>query len=87
MTVRSGDNTRLVTGGADSTIQIWADRTREQKESQAAAAEQLVLRQEELSNCLRAKNFRKAVKLAFLLDQPLRMAHIFEQMIVHGMRE
>jgi hypothetical protein len=84
MAVCGGDNSQLVTGGADSTLHLWADRTREQKQTQAAAAEQLVLRQEELANCLRAKNFRKAVKLAFILDQPLRMVHIFEQMLVHG---
>ncbi len=44
----------------------------------------MVLRQEELAACLRARNYRKAVKLAFLLDQPLRMAHIFEQMMLQG---
>ncbi len=43
MAVRGGDNAELVTGGADSTLKLWADRTREQKQAQAAGAEQVCI--------------------------------------------
>lgn len=52
------------------------------EERQVAEKEQLLLREQELSNLLHQKNYVKAVGLAITLEQPFRVGQILQGMCV-----
>lgn len=68
---------RLVSGGADSTISVWADCTAAREAEAAAAREHAVHREQEFANLLVLKDYRGAIALAFALDQPRRLLTLF----------
>ncbi|KAL6073157.1 U3 small nucleolar RNA-associated protein 13 [Balamuthia mandrillaris] len=75
------NESQIVTGGGDSLINIWSDSTSEEEEKKAQEQEQKILQQQELSNSLRHKNWRKAVSIAFKLNMPYKLLNIFEQIM------
>jgi U3 small nucleolar RNA-associated protein 13 len=74
----------MVTGGADSTLVIWRDVTAAEEEKTLGEQEALVLKEQELSNVLRAKDFKRAVWLAMDLDKPYRLKRIFRELVENG---
>nr|XP_020472127.1 transducin beta-like protein 3 [Monopterus albus] len=61
---------KMVTGSADSNITVWVDVTEVEMAEQQAKQEDLILKQQELSNLLHEKKYLKALGLAISLDQP-----------------
>ena len=74
----------MVTGGADSTLVVWRDVTAAEEEKTLGEQEALVLKEQELSNVLRAKDFKRAVWLAMDLDKPYRLKRIFRELVENG---
>lgn len=79
----SPDQQEMITGGSDSTINIWRDRTEEDESNAIAEREQLVLKEQELFNCLGKTKYQEAVFLAFDLGYPRKLYQILET-IVYG---
>jgi hypothetical protein len=53
----------VVTGGADSVLNVWHDATEEEEAKQQAAEEQLLLAQQELLNRMAARDYKRTVEL------------------------
>ena len=68
-----GDGQTLFTGGADGRINVWADSTAAVTEQAQAAAETLLLQQQQLESAVRERKWGKAVELALALEQPQRL--------------
>ncbi|KAJ2366754.1 U3 small nucleolar RNA-associated protein, partial [Coemansia sp. RSA 2611] len=68
----------VATGGADSAICLWRDSTQDQLQRLLRDEAQALAQQQQLDNCLLARDFRAAVALALALDQPHRLRAIFE---------
>jgi bisphosphoglycerate-dependent phosphoglycerate mutase len=64
---------KVITGSADSVIVVWKDYTLTEQKENNVKQKQRVLQEQELSNCLREKNYKRAVSLAFTLEQPARL--------------
>ena len=60
LAVSPGDDTVVVTGGADSVINVWDDKTAELEETARQENEERLLLEQDLSNALRNKDFRRA---------------------------
>jgi len=74
----------VVTGGADSVINVWDDKTAELEETARQENEGRLLLEQELSNALRNKDYRRAaVRLparpadAVLRAAPLGLARLW----------
>jgi len=77
----SPDQTQFVTGGADSTIQVWRDSTVEEKELVIKEQEEKVLKEQQLSNSLQAKDYHKAFLIAFTLGQTEKILGILRNIL------
>lgn len=75
------DGDCIVTGGADSLLSIWNDKTELIHQEKEKEKETILLKQQELSNLLLSKEYRKAIAIAFELDQPYRILSIFKQLL------
>ena len=75
------DGKRLASGGADSVVHFWADRTEAEAEKATQIQERAVLNLQKLENSLRAKRYRKAVRLSLDLDQPYRTRSILQTIL------
>jgi U3 small nucleolar RNA-associated protein 13 len=78
----SNDEQTLVTGGTDSTLNVWADCTLEELEQEQKRQQQVVLKEQALANAIRRKDYNKAILYTFDLEQPRKMYSIFRD-IVH----
>eukprot|EP00455_Lapot_gusevi_P043756 TRINITY_DN5368_c0_g1_i8.p1 TRINITY_DN5368_c0_g1~~TRINITY_DN5368_c0_g1_i8.p1 ORF type:complete len:584 (+),score=172.12 TRINITY_DN5368_c0_g1_i8:184-1935(+) len=77
----SRDQRTMLTGGADSTLNLWCDVTEEEMEMAQAAEADRLLQEQQLSNCLLDKDYGQAVAIALRLKQPRRLFTILEEMI------
>jgi len=79
----------VVSGGADSVINIWKDVTEVEREAAQAAAEEDILKQQELSNLISDKKYLEAIGLAITLDQPFRVLNIIKDVLLvqNGLEE
>lgn len=80
----SHDDQWLISGGADSLVCEWKDVTVEVETQEQAAQEELVLREQELSNLLLKKDYVNAVGLAITLNQPFRVLTILTDLLNEG---
>jgi U3 small nucleolar RNA-associated protein 13 len=96
----SSDESEVITGGSDSLINMWKDYTSEDEQNLLQANETRILqfvicdfcilrnfREQELSNSLAHKNYKRALEIAFALEQPRRIFLIFEELFSTGPRE
>eukprot|EP00462_Mataza_sp_D1_P021427 CAMPEP_0175148638 /NCGR_PEP_ID=MMETSP0087-20121206/16750_1 /TAXON_ID=136419 /ORGANISM="Unknown Unknown, Strain D1" /LENGTH=700 /DNA_ID=CAMNT_0016434143 /DNA_START=49 /DNA_END=2147 /DNA_ORIENTATION=- len=67
------DQTRLVTGGLDSTLNIWTDITAEEEEEALKHKQHRAQKEQKLSNSLRKQRYCEAVALCIELDQPRKL--------------
>ncbi len=72
---------RVVSGGADSVINVWRDTTAEEEEVIAKEREEVILQDQELQNCLRASEYAKALDLGFRLNRPRQIFQIFVEVL------
>eukprot|EP00002_Diphylleia_rotans_P029508 TRINITY_DN6011_c0_g2_i4.p1 TRINITY_DN6011_c0_g2~~TRINITY_DN6011_c0_g2_i4.p1 ORF type:complete len:630 (-),score=156.63 TRINITY_DN6011_c0_g2_i4:102-1991(-) len=75
------DENVVVSGAGDSVLNVWKDVTKEVEEEKIAAAEKLILKEQEIQNFLALREFKNALALAFELEQPHRILRIFESLI------
>lgn len=54
-----GDDRVMVTGGADSALAVWRDCTAAEVEQEVRAQEERLLKEQQLLNALRGREFRK----------------------------
>jgi len=76
----SKDETEVITGGGDSLINIWKDVTVQEEQSALRANEERILKEQEFSNSLYNKNYKRALEIAFALEQPYRILTIFDDL-------
>ena len=75
------DGAQIVTGGADSVLNVWRDVTTEQDEAEVAAAEQRTLREHQLLSKMHVKDFGAAIELAFELGHSYRLWCVLSEML------
>ena len=71
------DKGQLVSGGGDGVLQVWQDCTEEEQIRVDQESEELIEKQQELENSVRASNWDRAIKLALELNKPLRLLKLF----------
>ncbi|XP_066291530.1 transducin beta-like protein 3 [Branchiostoma lanceolatum] len=74
--VANSAETSVVSGAADSNIIMWKDVTEEEEQEEKTKTEELILKEQELSNLIHEGRFLKAIGLAITLEQPYRVLTI-----------
>ena len=75
------DGEHFATAGEDSIINIWQDVTSQILLDQENAREQRIIQEQELSNCLKMKQYERAIFLALRLNQPNRIRVILNELL------
>ena len=75
------DGDEFVSGGSDSIINFWKDYTEIEEEEAAQQRENKILQEQQLSNFLREKQYKRAILIAFELDQPNRIYNLLDELI------
>lgn len=60
----------MITGGTDSRLVVWHDRTEEVKISEAAARQTKELQDQQLQNLLQNEQLVPALKMSLMLERP-----------------
>lgn len=76
------DGSYMVTGGADSRLVVWHDRTEEVKLSELAARQTKELQDQQLQNLLRNEQLLPALKMSIMLDRPNTSLKIIQSKLV-----
>jgi len=79
-----GDGGSIVTGGEDSRIVFWHDATEEEEEAERMEREHNILKEQELRNCLRNKEWAKAIRIALKLSHSRQLFKIFRHLYRHA---
>ncbi|KAI9223624.1 WD40-repeat-containing domain protein [Blastocladiella britannica] len=80
LTTRGGENDDLVvSGGADSVINMWRDCTVEEQEDRLKAEQDMLIQEQDLANYLVKKDYKNAILLALSLNKPYRLLKILEE--------
>lgn len=64
------DGSIMVTGGTDSRLVVWHDRTEEVRISEAAASQTKALQDQQLQNLLQNEQLLPALKMSITLERP-----------------
>ncbi|KAI8072212.1 WD40-repeat-containing domain protein [Gilbertella persicaria] len=73
------DEKFIVSAGADSVINFWEDVTLQEQEEDLKEKEQLIIKEQELQNFMRKKDYLNAILLALSLEQPFRLLGLFRE--------
>ncbi|KAI8984486.1 WD40-repeat-containing domain protein [Mycotypha africana] len=74
------DEKCIVSGGADSVINFWEDVTLQEQEDELKQKEELIIKEQELQNFMRKKDYLNAILLALSLEQPFRLLGLFREL-------
>lgn len=74
-----GDETLILTGSADGVVMATIDVTAEEVMKVRQEREEVILKEQELSNMMRRKDFAAAFHLALRLDHPRHLRQVMEQ--------
>eukprot|EP00752_Nemacystus_decipiens_P007443 g6652.t2 len=77
----------VVSGGADSVINVWRDVTAREEEKVIAERENALLKEQELYNRLRNKDYGPAIALALELKRPQKLWGVLRDAMTEGMGE
>ncbi|PKK69944.1 WD40 repeat-like protein [Rhizophagus irregularis] len=80
LTIRKDENF-VASGGGDSLINLWQDCTIEEMEARVKEEEELILKEQDLSNYLLKKDYKNAIMLAISLNQPFRLLKLFTEVL------
>ncbi|GAB1611313.1 transducin beta 3 [Argonauta hians] len=80
----SPDSKTLVSGGSDSLIRFWQDITEQKKKEDDKERDELLYKEQQLSNECKSGNKRKALTLALDLDKPHMVYTILIEMYEAG---
>lgn len=75
------DGRQLVTGGGDSLLQVWRDVTTADVAQAVKDREAKLLKEQELLNAMRAKEYVRAIRLAIELKHPQRLLTVLQNLI------
>ncbi|CAG8602427.1 5535_t:CDS:2 [Racocetra fulgida] len=75
------DENVVVSGGADSLINLWEDCTIEEMEKRVREEEEQILKEQDLANYLLKKDYKNAISLAMSLNQPFRLLNLFTEIL------
>lgn len=75
------DQKFIASGGADSVVNFWEDVTREEQEEELREKEQYIIKEQELQNFMRNKDYLNAILLALSLEQPFRLLSLFRNVM------
>ncbi|KAI8394307.1 WD40-repeat-containing domain protein [Radiomyces spectabilis] len=75
------DEKFVVSGGADSVVNFWEDVTLEEQEEELKEKEEFIIKEQELQNFMRKKDYLNAILLALSLNQPFRLLKIFREVM------
>jgi len=64
------DGSIIITGGTDSRLVVWHDRTEEEKIAEAAALQTKELQNQQLQNLLQKEQLLPALRMSILLERP-----------------
>jgi len=64
------DGSIMVTGGSDSRLVVWHDRTEEVRISEAAVCQTKQLQDQQLQNLLQNEQLLPALKMSIVLERP-----------------
>ncbi|GAA5808876.1 hypothetical protein MFLAVUS_002275 [Mucor flavus] len=73
------DEKLIASAGADSVINFWEDITLQEQEEELKEKEELIIKEQELQNFMRKKDYLNAILLALSLEQPFRLLGLFRQ--------
>jgi U3 small nucleolar RNA-associated protein 13 len=76
------DGTRVLTGGSDSVLCVWQDVSAQDIEEAEATRETFVLQEQQLNNLVRQKQWRKAIRMALVLEQPRKCLSIVQDLLL-----
>ncbi|KAK9458306.1 WD40-repeat-containing domain protein [Dipodascopsis uninucleata] len=86
LTTRRDDRV-IVSGGGDSVITFWEDVTEEVQEQRALEREELIEKEQELSNHIVRHEWKNAILLAMSLDHPHRLLSLFVTVMAENHEE
>ncbi|KAI8816854.1 WD40-repeat-containing domain protein [Fimicolochytrium jonesii] len=75
------DETRVVSGSSDSTVVVWEDVTIQEQEEKQKVHEEQVLLEQDLSNYLHTRDYKRAILLALRLSKPHRLLALFTDLL------
>jgi U3 small nucleolar RNA-associated protein 13 len=73
----SSDEKTIVSAGADSVATFWQDSTEAEQNEKNDALIKSVQSEQDFTNYLSLKDYRRAIKLALAMSQPGRLLHLF----------
>ncbi|GAN02172.1 conserved hypothetical protein [Mucor ambiguus] len=73
------DEKYIVSAGADSVVNFWEDVTLQEQEDELKEKEELLIKEQELQNFMRKKDYLNAILLALSLEQPFRLLGLFRE--------
>jgi len=73
----SSDEKTIVSAGADSVATFWQDSTEAEQIEKNDALIKSVQSEQDFTNYLSLKDYRRAIKLALAMSQPGRLLHLF----------
>jgi U3 small nucleolar RNA-associated protein 13 len=73
----SSDEKTIVSAGADSVATFWQDSTEAEQDEKNEALIKSVQSEQDFTNYLSLKDYRRAIKLALAMSQPGRLLHLF----------
>ncbi|KAK8807398.1 hypothetical protein WA158_004157 [Blastocystis sp. Blastoise] len=68
----------FVTGGGDGEINVWEDRSEEEKRKEVEEKEKQYQMEQQLRSCMYQKKWKPAIKLCFELNAPFALRQILE---------
>eukprot|EP00622_Pseudochattonella_farcimen_P004120 FR739442.1.p1 GENE.FR739442.1~~FR739442.1.p1 ORF type:complete len:154 (+),score=32.76 FR739442.1:2-463(+) len=77
----SSSGEQLVTGGADSLVNIWRDKTQEKEEEDMKQVEERMLKEQDLMTSIYSKDYDAAVELAFELGHSYRLWNVLSEVM------
>ncbi|EFA79504.1 WD40 repeat-containing protein [Heterostelium album PN500] len=75
------DQQQFITGSSDSRIIVWKDYTILEEIEKHLKEEEAIKNQQSLDTSLRQRDFKRALKLALILNQPRQSLNIFNMMM------
>lgn len=75
------DGALAASGGGDGGVVLWEDCTTADADVAALEAEETLLQEQDLSNAVHAKNWKKAAKLALEMGRPGQLLHVVSQVL------
>jgi U3 small nucleolar RNA-associated protein 13 len=78
------DEREIASGGGDSVLNIWRDVTSKTAQSEVAAAEEAIQKQQSLLGAMATRDYNRTLSLTLELDQPGRCGDVLQELLEIG---